>query len=426
MREEYLHYIWRFQHFDHHDLTTNEGEKLEVLHPGFLNHHAGPDFGQASIHLDGMAWHGPVEIHLKSSDWIKHGHQHDVAYDHVILHVVLEHDQEVTTSSGRTLPTLELKGRIDKKHILEFERKLPAHHPIPCGVHLNSLDDFLIRSWVHRMAIDRLESKWESFKKVLDQSSDWNQAASIWLARSYGFGLNGNAFQHLAERIDWKFFIKYRDNPRQLLALVLGQAGWLGEVGRLSHPVLDREYKALQHMHGIHPMSPTHWNYGKVHPANHPHKRAVQWALVQSSKEWSLAALDDHRTLQHMEELVKGSAELLAYANQLFPTMFGLPGSVSVQGVLGNGILPLRWFRARWLKKQDLADAVIDCFNQLPPEDNKTVRVWKAWGVVPLDRLESQGLLQLYRTLCSRKKCLSCLIGLQTLKPSSTHHETDI
>jgi hypothetical protein len=426
MREEYLHFIWRFKRFNHQDLITSTGEKVEIVHPGYLNHHGGPDFSQAHLIIDGIQWHGPVEIHIQSTDWTKHKHNFDVAYDHVALHVVFENDGDVKTSKGRILPVFELKDRIDEAHLKSFQNQLPVHLPIPCGVHLNQIDDFMIRSWVHRMAIDRLEEKWEAFNVILESTNDWSQASWVWLARSFGFGINGNAFQHLAERIDWKFFIKFRGNYRKLLALILGQGGWLGEHGRMGHPILDKEYFALQKMYQLHPISSTHWNYGKVFPANQPHRRAVQLLAVVVSANWGLSKLDVTIDLEDLKTLIVGDQEIIAVANQIYGTQFSALAEESIRGVLTNAIFPLIWFRAKWLKKQELSESAIDHYQQLPPEMNKTIKTWKAWGVEPVDRLESQGLLQLYRTLCSRKKCLSCLIGLQTLKPSHNRHETNL
>lgn len=56
-----------------------------------------------------MLWVGAVEIHVRNGDWIKHGHQEDDKYRGVLLHVVLEHDTEVTDATGRVVPTAVLR-----------------------------------------------------------------------------------------------------------------------------------------------------------------------------------------------------------------------------------------------------------------------------------------------------------------------------
>ena len=88
MKEDFLHYVWKFQKFPYKDLTTSQGDALEVIHVGFHNQHHGPDFKEAQLMVGDLKWIGSVEMHLKSSDWYRHNHQQDQNYDTVILHVV--------------------------------------------------------------------------------------------------------------------------------------------------------------------------------------------------------------------------------------------------------------------------------------------------------------------------------------------------
>ncbi len=90
--ESLLQFIWLSGRFNMEGLATATGEPLEILHPGQLNRHAGPDFTAARIRIGSLLWAGNVEVHYRTSDWKRHGHQHDPRYDRVILHVVFEHD----------------------------------------------------------------------------------------------------------------------------------------------------------------------------------------------------------------------------------------------------------------------------------------------------------------------------------------------
>ena len=87
MKEDFLHYVWKFQKFDVGSLYTSNGEILHIKNQGSHNLNSGPDFFNAQIELDGQLWAGKVEIHIKSSDWYAHCHEMDPAYDNVILHV---------------------------------------------------------------------------------------------------------------------------------------------------------------------------------------------------------------------------------------------------------------------------------------------------------------------------------------------------
>jgi hypothetical protein len=110
--EDFLHYVWKFRLFDRIDLRTEDGKTLEIFSPGVHNTDAGPDFHNARIKIDETIWAGNIEVHLSASDWQKHGHTTDDAYNNVILHVVYDDDLPLVLTNGRKVPTLQLKDRI--------------------------------------------------------------------------------------------------------------------------------------------------------------------------------------------------------------------------------------------------------------------------------------------------------------------------
>ena len=107
LREDFLHYVWRFKQFDFKDLTTTSGEAIQISHIGDYNTDGGPDFKNAKIQIGETTWAGNVEIHVKASDWLKHQHSSNPAYNTVILHVVFEADAVIKNTSGQAIPTLE-------------------------------------------------------------------------------------------------------------------------------------------------------------------------------------------------------------------------------------------------------------------------------------------------------------------------------
>jgi len=118
MKEDFLHYLWKFQKFPAHRLSTVKGESLEIVSVGIHNSDAGPDFFNSHIKINQQFWAGNVEIHLKSSDWYIHNHEIDPTYDAVILHVVWNHDVDIYRADNTVLPTLELSHFVDKQMVL--------------------------------------------------------------------------------------------------------------------------------------------------------------------------------------------------------------------------------------------------------------------------------------------------------------------
>lgn len=98
--ERLLHYTWKNRLMPSSGIHTVDGKEVRILSVGLHNKDAGPDFFNADIIIDGEDWIGNVEIHTRSTDWYRHGHDHDPAYDNVILHVVEQADGEVVTSWG--------------------------------------------------------------------------------------------------------------------------------------------------------------------------------------------------------------------------------------------------------------------------------------------------------------------------------------
>src|SRR5690349_12038526 len=84
--ERLLQQIWQHQRIVRDQLRTADGRQMKVLHPGFWNHEAGPDFKSAIIQFDYCPpSEGDIEIDVSAQFWRGHGHEGNPAYDKVIL-----------------------------------------------------------------------------------------------------------------------------------------------------------------------------------------------------------------------------------------------------------------------------------------------------------------------------------------------------
>ena len=106
MKEDFLHYLWKYKFFMIKELRTSQNIPLEIIKTGQHNFNSGPDFFNSKLKIGKEVWAGNVEIHVKSSDWYVHGHESDENYDNVILHVVWTNDIEVFGCNNRVIPTL--------------------------------------------------------------------------------------------------------------------------------------------------------------------------------------------------------------------------------------------------------------------------------------------------------------------------------
>src|ERR1043165_1263171 len=229
MNEKLLHFIWKSRLFDKDNLTTNEGEKIEIIQPGIHNINAGADFQNAKIRIGKTLWAGNVEMHVNSNDWQTHGHQREEAYNNVILHVVNESRGEVAKrKTGEPIPTLELKNRINPNTLARYEELSMRKSWIPCNKFFKDAGDFAIKGFMERLLVERLESKVEQIDALLKESgNDWENVMFQMLARYMGASINKEPFFLLAKSLPVKVWAKYQNDLLQLEALLFGQAGFL-------------------------------------------------------------------------------------------------------------------------------------------------------------------------------------------------------
>jgi len=228
MTEEFLHYIWKCSLFEKNNLIADTGDNIEILKLGEHNTNAGPDFLNVSVKIGSTKWVGNLEIHLNSSDWNKHNHMNNKAYDNVILHVVLNNDQIIKRTNGEIIPTIELK--FDKYLYDNYSRLISNEQWIACQNEINKVDEFFIDYWLNVLLADRLELKAKSIYKTLKATrNNWEETFYIHLAKNFGFNLNSVPFEMLAKSLPVKYLSKHKNNLFQIEALLFGQAGFLSE-----------------------------------------------------------------------------------------------------------------------------------------------------------------------------------------------------
>ena len=195
---------------------------MEVIDPGRLNTDAGPDFFNAKIKLGNTIWAGNVEIHTRSSEWARHGHDDDKAYNSVVLHVVKKADVQVFRADGAPIPQLELiyPAEIEENYGQLMQNSLR----IPCENKISAIPGIFIRSWKNALLTERLLQKTENISEILSQNNrHWEEAFYLNLARSFGFGTNGQAFEMLAASLPMQILGKHKNDLSQLEALLFGR-----------------------------------------------------------------------------------------------------------------------------------------------------------------------------------------------------------
>lgn len=404
---------------------TSSGDKVEILNPGVHNKDAGPDFFSALIRTEGAEWGGNVEIHVKASDWKRHGHHSDPSYDSVILHVVAVDDARVKRTDGSDIlqvcvaPPPEFYNRYA---LLMEDTDRPA-----CIPWLESVPALNKADWLSSLGIERLQSKADHIKSLLKNfNGDWQQTIFVVLSRALGFGLNSVPFELLGKSLPLNFVMRHRDNPLQVEALVFGQAGMLDS--SLYHHdeyyrSLCREYDFLKQKYSLTPLDGHVWKYARTRPGNFPHRRIaiLSTFLADGMQLYArlLEARGDYDLL--MEYLDMSASDYWSRHSRFGQPESALPLPVRLSAsarevVLINLVAPFYYAYGSITGDVDIAEQGIDLLNSLNSEKNSIITLWSRHGLKPVNAFDSQALLQLRREYCDRSRCLECRFGHYLLR----------
>jgi hypothetical protein len=416
MTEEFLQYIWKHALYNPSSLITDNKEEVEVLKPGEENFNAGPDFLNARLRIGDTTWAGNVEVHINSSDWIRHNHHQNKAYNNVILQVVYQNDRNVNLQDGNHVPTIEM--RFNRCLYEKYQLLLNSNNRIPCGDQIKLIDTFNIGDIVNGLTIERLKEKSDDIARTLDYTgNDWSETFYIHLARNFGFKINAVPFEMLARSLPFKYIARHKDNLLQIEALLFGQAGFLQDkFDDEYYRLLVREYRMLRSKFDLKPVEKHLWKFLRLRPCNFPTIRLAQFAGLLFRTSSLFAKIIETVSLKQLKKNFDMTAseywdKHYNFNNESDSNLKKSLGIVSFNNIVINTIVPVLFLYGDRKDKNQLKDRALNYLTDIPPEDNFIIRNWKKTGFLPKNAFESQGLLQLRNKYCRKRKCLDCQIG---------------
>ncbi len=442
--ESLMYYVWQQRLFL--TLRSVDGSEIEVLNPGLRNLETGPDFFNAKVRIDGTVWAGNVEMHVKASDWYRHRHDRDVAYDSVILHVVLEPDVPVTDANGHPLHTVVMtvpQPVIDKYRSLTSNGG-GALMSVSCASDLPTLPAIVLRDWETSLAVQRMLDKVKRVRDLIeDRMESWPSAFWVILCRAFGTGTNSDACERLARSLPYSCILHHLDNPLQVEALLLGQGGWLegggkgkselSESSELSETSdylvsLRREYAFLRAKFSLTPLPAVSWKFSRTRPQANPQSRMALLAALLCHHPRLFEEVLEAPSVNALLDLFKVSPSPywrehfeLEPAGQAVPSdsRTGLPSGLGLatrQSLVINAAVPILLAYGQWKGNEEMVERAMMMLENIPAEYNRYVEAWRKAGLPVQNALESQALLHLYKNYCQFRKCMRCRIGCWLLK----------
>ena len=416
IKEELLHYIWKTKNFDPLDLSTANGKPLTILDFGQYNHNAGPDFLHGKILVGDTIWHGHIEIHIKASDWISHRHSSDKKYENVVLHVVYKNDVTITLKDGTEIPCLELKSRIRRDVIDNYDQMIASHKWIACEDYISSVNLITKVSTLDKMIAERLTCRSKDILEELEKNNfDFLTITYQRLARAFGSNVNGAAMHRLATLVPFKIVLKHRDNLEHLEALLFGVSGLLPEKGNdeYQEKLIDH-FRFYKSKYQLIQMSEVEWKFSRMRPSNFPTLRIAQLAKYL----YDNPRIDDFLEIKSISHL---SEKLQVILDGYWNTHYNFKsssdyrikklGKRSINSILINWAAPILFAYGIYYQDELMKKRAIDILDFCPAEHNSIIQKWKEIGFTNENASDSQALLHLKKSFCEKQRCLSCPIG---------------
>jgi hypothetical protein len=409
MKEEFIAFIWKNKLFNN-TLESIEGKEIEIVHPGYQNFDAGPDFREARVRIGETLWVGNIEIHTTTQDFIRHQHHLDYNYRNLILHVVWNHD----TRTQLPFETLQIKDKVDEELVKQYLIFFKNTQTIKCGKHLSKIDNVLINNFTERKFIERIHRKSTLLEAYNSFTQNIHEAIFIHFISCFGYKINSLPFELLAKQLPLAIVSKYSNNLQTLITLFLGVSGFL-EANKNNYPSakkLFEEFEFYRKKHQLEVLALDLFKKFKTRPYNFPVIRLIQSAclLFKVKNPSVLLTNDDFLHYEGINQsflptLIHNLIEEMGYQKYID----WRKDAINTWKI--NFLGPALIFYSQHSGNEEIQEKAINLYEYLNAENNKIIAEFEAFGLKVNNAWQTQGLIETYNMFCLKEKCLLCSIG---------------
>ena len=406
-------------------LMTEDGKRVEIIYPGRQNDDLGADFRDAVISTGNGVLQGDVEIHVRSSGWKEHGHNRNPAYNRVVLHVVMQDNAGSPTilQNGETVPVIALERYPDtfiKSN--SWALTLSGRIKLPCRECLRRRNREAVLEFLDRSGEKRFIEKAALFKRDIIEAGA-GEALYRGIMGALGYSRNKGPFLELARRLPLRVLesvtgdrVTDEDYLYYSQALLLGTSGLVPgkeQTGYREHVTDGIQVKLAGRIQTIspcpEPMSPDDWCLYKVRPNNSPVRRLITMSCL-------LLRYREKGLLGGIIGLVEETLESKKCRGLEKGLRVGSLGGGRAADIAVNVLLPFSLARSQYISSPRMAKKVLDLFLHYPRTANNSVERHLS-AQLGLDKglidtaAKQQGLIYIYKDLCTRGKCKECPLG---------------
>ncbi len=429
-------------------LVTEEGEPLQIIYPGRINGGQGPDFKDAVIITGNKILKGHIEVHIKSSSWYEHRHHQDKAYNQVIMHVVMWHNDNVTTvlENGKKIPLLALyKFNIETTYEEWSDLKRPYNIiTMPCrrvAQHPDNRD--IINESLDKTGEDRFFNKVSSFRADFTEM-EADESLYRGIMGALGYSRNKQSFIELAHHLPLKTLteiLNYNIPEEECLtrqqSLLLGTSGLLpsqyenSQMSNKLNSIWINKLETLWKSYNQNYIMPSDsWYFCNIRPGNSPILRllAISFLLLRYRQKGLLEGLtgliresflkQDYHKLQQGLIVDPSDYESGNYSPALFngSESTALLGRNRADDIIINILLPFSFAWGNFTSQPELEWISLEFYRHYPKLATNTIErhMIKQLGLENRQinsARRQQGLIRIYKNFCTEGKCNDCLLS---------------